>query len=251
MAGHSKWANIRHKKGAADAKRGKLFTKIAKEITVAAKMGGGDEESNPRLRRAILSARAVSMPKDNISRAIKRGTGELDGVSYEEFQLEGYGPGGVAFICDCLTDNRNRTLHEVRFAFNKGNGNMGEKGSVSWMFHDKGVLVFDLKKNSLEELQEIAIDAGAEDFEEADETLTVYTSKEDFDSVKESFDAKNIESLRQEMAKIPENTIAVSGEDAEGVIKLFGLLEDCDDVQNVSANFDISDEELERITGDA
>jgi YebC/PmpR family DNA-binding regulatory protein len=248
MAGHSKWANIRHKKGAADQKRAKVFTKLAKEVTVAARLGGGDVDSNPRLRRAIASARAVSMPKDNIERAIKKGTGDMDGVTFEEITFEGYGAGGVAVMVDCLTDNRNRTVSEVRFAFKKGNGNMGESGSVAWIFEQKGVIGFnELEGLDVEKLQEVAIEAGADDIEEEEEAITIYTSVEDFDNVSEAIEKAGFQPQRSEVAKIPSNTVACEGETADDVFKLINLLEDLDDVQNVSANFDISDEELERL----
>lgn len=248
MAGHSKWANIRHKKGAADAKRSKVFTKLAKEITVAARLGGGDLDANPRLRRAINSARAVSMPKDNIDRAVKKGTGEMDGVEFEEITFEGYGAGGVAFMVDCLTDNRNRTVSEIRFAFKKGNGSMGENGSVAWIFDQKGVVAFnEIDGLDVDKLQEVAIEAGAEDIEEEEGAITVYTSMEDFDSVSQAIENAGFQPQRSEIAKIPSNTIACEGETADDVFKLINLLEDLDDVQNVSANFDISDDELERL----
>lgn len=248
MAGHSKWANIKHKKGAADAKRSKQFTKLAKEVTVAAKLGGGDPDANPRLRRAIAAARAVSVPKDNIERAIKRGTGDLEGVNYEEVTFEGYGPNGVAVLVDCLTDNRNRTVSNIRFAFNKGNGSMGEMGCVNWMFEDRGVITFHLETKNSEELQEQLIEAGVEDIEEDEEFLTAYTSKEDFDSIRENLENQSLGFERAEISKIPKNTVEVVGDDAKDIIKLIDLLEEDDDVQNVYANFDISDAELEKIT---
>lgn len=248
MAGHSKWANIRHKKGAADQKRAKVFTKIAKEVTVAARLGGGDIDANPRLRRAISSARAVSMPKDNIDRAIKKGTGESGDVTYEEVTFEGYGAGGVAVMVDCLTDNRNRIVSEIRFAFKKGNGSMGESGSVAWVFTQKGVIAFtEMEGLDVEKVQEVAIEAGAEDIEEEDGALTIYTEVDDFDSVSTAIEAAGLQPQRNEITKIPSNTVECEGETAENVIKLINLLEDLDDVQNVSANFDISDSELERI----
>lgn len=248
MAGHSKWANIRHKKGAADAKRAKVFTKLAKEVTVAARLGGGDVDANPRLRRAISAARAVSMPKDNIDRAVKKGTGDMDGVTFEEVTFEGYGAGGVAVMVDCLTDNRNRTVSEIRFAFKKGHGAMGENGSVAWVFSQKGVISFtELENLDMDKLQEVAIEAGAEDIEEEEGAVTIYTTVEDFDAVSSAVEAAGLQPQRNEITKIPGNTVECEGETADSVIKLINLLEDLDDVQNVSANFDISDSELERI----
>lgn len=245
MAGHSKWANIRHKKGAADAKRSKQFTKLAKEIAVAARLGGDDENSNPRLRRAVTSARAVSMPKDNIQRAIKKGMGGDDGANYEEITFEGYGPGGVAIIVDCLTDNRNRTVSEVRFAFKKGNGSMGENGCVAWIFSQKGIISFEeVDEAKMEDLQEAAIEAGADDFEEDGNSLTIYTAMEDFDTVRDSLESASFIPSRAEIDKIPSNTVEVTGEDACDVIKLINLLEESDDVQKVSANFDMSEEDM-------
>lgn len=252
MAGHSKWANIKHTKGAADAKRGKQFTKVAKEITVSARLGGGDVESNPRLRRAIQEAKSISMPKDTIQRAIKRGTGELEGASYEEVIFEGYGPGGVAVMVECLTDNRTRTVAEVRFAFNKGNGSMGEMGCVGWMFDSKGELYFERTPElDISALQEAAIEAGADDIEEEENSITIYTAFEDYDKVKESLEQAGFETKRAGLTKVPQNTVAVSGNDASDVLKLIEKLEDNDDVQKVYANFDISDDELDKLLGSA
>tara|TARA_B100001248_G_scaffold59027_1_gene40114 strand:+ start:12932 stop:13684 length:753 start_codon:yes stop_codon:yes gene_type:complete len=248
MAGHSKWANIKHKKGAADAKRAKVFTKLAKEITVAAKLGGEDEDSNPRLRRAVAAARAVSMPKDNIQRAIKKGAGGSDGANFEEITYEGYGPGGVAILVDCLTDNTNRSLHEIRYIFNKGNGNLGEIGSVNYMFDTKGVITFDKAKIDSEKTQEVAIDLGADDIEEDEDYLTIYTAFEDFDRIRDELEKQGFAFSRAEVSKIPQTTVPIEGEDAEKVIQLVQTLEDNDDVQNVHANFDISDSEFERIS---
>jgi len=249
MAGHSKWANIRHTKGAADAKRGKLFTKLAKEITVAAKLGGGDENANPRLRRAVIAARNVSMPKDNITRAIKRGTGELEGLTYEEITYEGYGAGGAAVLVECLTDNKTRTVADVRFAFNKANGNMGEVGCVNWMFETKGEIVFEEVKDP-EVLQEAAIEAGADDIKEDEGQVLIFTSQEDYESVLESLKEKELDPSRASISKIPSNTVGVSGAAAKDVLKLMDLLEDLDDVQNVYSNFEIDDAEMAKITGD-
>ena len=248
MAGHSKWANIRHKKGAADQKRAKIFTKIAKEISVASRLGGGDMDCNPRLRRAIASAKAVSMPKDNIERAIKKGTGEMGDVQFEEITFEGYGAGGVAVMVDCLTDNRTRTVAEVRFAFKKGGGGMGESGSVAWIFQQKGVIAFnDLTEAQKEQIQELAIENNAEDIEEESDALSVYCAPEDYDALAQAFERAGLQPQRSEIAKIPNNTVECSGETADQVIKLINLLEDLEDVQNVSANFEMSESELERI----
>ena len=249
MAGHSKWANIKHSKQAADAKRGKLYTKLAKEIAVAARLGGGDQSSNPRLRRAVQSARVISMPKDNIERAIKRGTGELEGVDYEEITLEGYGLNGVAILADCLTDNRNRTVADVRSIFNKGKGNMGKAGSVGWIFETKGEIVFDLKKVDNEALQVDAINSGACDLDEDGDKLTVYTEFETYEAVRETLEKKGYEALRSAITKIPKSSIEVDAQTAEVIIKLIEKLEDYDDVQNVYSNFDCPDEELAKITG--
>ncbi len=249
MAGHSKWANIKHTKGAADAKRGKVFTKLAKEITVAAKLGGGDVETNPRLRRAVQAAKDVSMPKDNISRAIKRGTGEIEGLTYEEITYEGYGAGGAAILVDCLTDNKTRTVADVRFAFNKANGNMGEMGCVNWMFELKGELIFSKKNLDSEKLQEIAIDAGADDILEDEEVLTIYTSQETFDAVKEAVVSNGFRPQSASVTKVPQNTVQVEGENIKHVLKLMELLDDLDDVQNVYSNFEMDEDEMNQVVG--
>ncbi|HDJ28289.1 MAG TPA: YebC/PmpR family DNA-binding transcriptional regulator [Proteobacteria bacterium] len=251
MSGHNKWSSIKHRKGAVDAKRGKIFTKLIKEITVAARDGGGDADTNPRLRTAIAAAKAVNMPKDNIERSIKRGTGELEGVSYEELVYEGYGPGGVAVMVDILTDNRNRTAADIRHIFNKGNGNLGENGCVAWMFDTKGLIVFEKENIGEEELFDLALEAGADDVEEITEdgTFEVITTTENFEAVKQAFDEKGWVYVSAEVTKIPQNTIKLEGKAAEQMLRLMEKLEDSDDVQNVYANFDIDMELIEKLHG--
>jgi YebC/PmpR family DNA-binding regulatory protein len=245
MSGHSKWSTIRHKKGAADAKRGKIFTKIIKEIIVSARMGGGDPTGNPRLRAAVAAAKNENMPKDNIERAIKKGTGDLDGVSYEEINYEGYGPGGVAVLVDVMTDNRNRAASDVRFIFSRHGGSMGEAGCVSWMFSKKGSIIFPKGKISEEELMETALDAGAEDVMDLDDQFEVTTSLEDFAAVRTAFDNQGMVYELAELTMVPQSTIEIDDEKvALQVLKLMDALEDCDDVQDAYANFDIPDKIL-------
>jgi len=241
MAGHSKWANIKHRKAAVDAKRGKIYTKLAREITVAAREGGGDPEFNPRLRAAIDKARKFNMPKENIERAIKRGTGEIEGSSYEEVTYEGYGPGGVAIIVKCLTDNRNRAASEVRHAFSKHGGNLGTSGCVSWMFERKGVITIPGNVDE-EELMMAAIDAGAEDIKQEDGEFVVYTEPSNLENVKESLEKSGIKVEEAKLDLIPQNTVRVEGETALKVLKLLDMLEDLDDVQEVFSNFDMPEE---------
>ena len=241
MAGHSKWANIKHRKAAVDAKRGKIYTKLAREITVAAREGGGDPEFNPRLRAAIDKARKFNMPKENIERAIKRGTGEIEGSSYEEVTYEGYGPGGVAIIVKCLTDNRNRAASEVRHAFSKHGGNLGTSGCVSWMFERKGVITIPGNADE-EELMMAAIDAGAEDIKQEDGEFVVYTEPSNLENVKESLEKSGIKVEEAKLDLIPQNTVRVEGETALKVLKLLDMLEDLDDVQEVFSNFDMPEE---------
>ncbi|HIJ78884.1 MAG: YebC/PmpR family DNA-binding transcriptional regulator [Desulfobulbaceae bacterium] len=249
MAGHSKWANIKHRKGAQDAKRGKTFTKLIKEITVGARMGGGDIEANPRLRAAVAAAKAVNMPKDNIERAIKKGTGELEGVNYEEIVYEGYGPGGVAVLVECMTDNRNRTVGEVRCFFSKSGGNMGESGCVAWMFDKKGSLLIEKGSVDEDELMELAIEAGAEDVVDDGDVFQVLTAPEEFLAVREALEAKGINFIEASLSMIPKNEIEVAEEKvAISLMKLLDNLEDNDDVQKVHANFDIPDEIMEKIS---
>lgn len=246
MSGHNKWSTIKHKKGAADAKRGKIFTKIIKEITVAAKLGGGDPAGNPRLRSAVDKAKAENMPKDNIERAIKKGTGELEGVNYEEIVYEGYGPGGVAVLVECMTDNRNRTVSDVRSTFTKCNGNMGETGCVSWMFDQKGLIVVG-KDADFEKLFEVALEAGAEDVTDEEEQYEVLADSSMFIEVREALEKAGFAYESAEITMIPQTMIKIDGKNAENMLKLMDRLEDNDDVQNVYANFDISMEEMEKL----
>ena len=242
MSGHSKWSTIKRKKGAADAKRGKIFTQLIKEIVVAAKMGGGDPESNPRLRLAMDKARGQNMPKDNIDRAIKRGTGEIEGESYEEIRYEGYGPGGVAVIVDTLTDNRNRTVGEVRHLFSKYGGNLGASGCVAYLFDKKGLLVFDAEQVDTDALMEAAIEANAMDVVEDGDTVEVQATPEDFDAVRAALAEAGFEPQSAEIAMVPQNTVKLDGREAESMLKLFEGLDEHDDVREVYANFDISEE---------
>ncbi|WP_456396431.1 YebC/PmpR family DNA-binding transcriptional regulator [Desulfurobacterium sp.] len=245
MAGHSKWANIKHKKAAQDAKRGKIYTKLAREITVAAREGGGDPEFNPRLRAAIEKAKKFNMPKENIERAIKRGTGEIAGETYEEVTYEGYGPGGVAIIVKCLTDNRNRTASEVRHAFSKHGGNLGTSGCVAWMFKRKGVITINVEGKDEEEVMMIAIDAGAEDFVNEDGQFIIYTQPQDLENVKKALEEAGVEIEEAKLDLVPQNTTRVEGETAQKVLKLLEVLEDLDDVQEVYSNFDMPDEVMD------
>ena len=244
MSGHSKWNSIKHKKGALDAKRGKLFTKFIKEITVAARSGGGDPEGNARLRKAIADAKAGNMPNDTIDRAIRRGTGEEEGVNYEEITYEGYGPGGVALLIQSMTDNRNRTVAEIRHLFSKNGGNLGESGSVGWMFDKKGYIVVDKAAKSEEELFELAIDAGADDLRDDEDTFEILTSPDAFEGVLAAVKAAGIEPQAAEVEMVPQNYIRLEGADARQMLKLMEALEDHDDVQKVSANFDISEADM-------
>lgn len=249
MSGHSKWSTIKRKKGAIDAKRGKIFTKLIKEITVAARMGGGDVEANPRLRSAVLSAKSENMPKDNIERAIKKGTGGLEGVSYEEILYEGYGPGGVAVLVETMTDNKNRTVADVRHYFSKSGGNLGESGCVAWMFDKKGVITVDKETISEEKLLEMALEAGAEDVVEEDSTFQIITSPEDFNEVTENLEKAGVQHLEASISMVPKNTVDVAEEKtARSLMKLLENLEDHDDVQKVHANFDIPDELMEALS---
>jgi YebC/PmpR family DNA-binding regulatory protein len=243
MSGHSKWSSIKHKKGATDAKRGKVFTRLIKEITVAARMGGGgDPASNPRLRTAIQAAKNENMPKDNIERAIKKGTGELEGVNYEESNYEGYGPGGAAVFIESLTDNKNRAVADIRYIFSKNGGNLGENGCVAWMFDKKGYINIEKKSANEEKIMEIAIDAGAEDIREEENNIEIITSLEDFEPVKEAIDDASISYFDAEITMLPQTTAYLEGKEAEQMIRLMEALEDCDDVQKVYTNADIPDE---------
>lgn len=248
MSGHSKWSSIKHKKAVKDSRRGKLFTKLIKEITVAARLGGGDINANPRLRTAVTTARENSMPNDNIDRAIKKGTGELEGVNYEEVNYEGYGPGGAAIMASVLTDNRNRTVSELRRIFEKHSGNMGSAGCVAWMFHKRGVITVEKDKVEEDRLMEVALEAGADDVSEADDSWEIITAPESFETVKAAVDAAEIARTSAEITMVPENTVSLTGKEAEHTIKLLEELEEHDDVQSVASNVDIPQEELERLS---
>jgi YebC/PmpR family DNA-binding regulatory protein len=247
MSGHSKWSSIKHKKAAIDAKRGRAFTRVIKEITVAARMGGGDPAANPRLRAAIANAKTVNMPQDNVTRAIKKGTGELPGVSYEEVTYEGYGPGGVAIMVEIMTDNKNRTVAEMRHIFSKHNGNLGESGCVAWMFDKKGLIVVDTDKADEDRLMEIVLNAGAEDMRRNGDVFEIITLPEELLPVQEAIDQEGIEISVAQVSRIPQNTVRLEGKHAEQMLKLMEKLEDHEDVQNVSANFDIPDEVMEQL----
>lgn len=242
MSGHSKWASIKHKKGAADAKRGKIFTKIIKEITVAAKMGGGEIEANPRLRTAVLKAKAENMPKDNIERAIKKGTGDLDGVDYVELVYEAYAPGGVAMMIDALTDNKNRTAADVRSVLTKGGGNLGESGCVSYMFNRRGIIAYASETYSEDEILEAALEAGALDVSNEGEVIEVITEPEEFANILETMQANGYEQQSAEISKIADTTLSLDTEQIHKVLRLIDRLEDLDDVQSVSTNLEISDD---------
>ena len=248
MSGHSKWSTIKHKKAAQDAKRGKIFTKLIKEITVAARLGGGDPAANPRLRAAIDAAKAQNMPKNNIERAIKKGTGELEGVSYEEVTYEGYGPGGVAVLVETITDNRQRTVADVRHIFAKRGGNMGEPGSVAWIFEKKGLIIIEKGKVDEDTLMDAALEAGAEDIQDSGSEWEIETRPENLAKVKKALEGAGIEILSAQVSMIPSNTIEIQDEkQAEQLLNLMNALEENDDVQNVYANFDIPDELLEKV----
>ncbi|MGH9494148.1 MAG: YebC/PmpR family DNA-binding transcriptional regulator [Candidatus Sulfotelmatobacter sp.] len=249
MSGHSKWATIKHKKGALDAKRGKIFTRLIKEIGIAAKNGGGDPDSNPRLRTAILAAKAENMPQDNIKRAIQRGTGELPGAVYEEFSLEGYGPGGVAVLLDINTDNRNRTVSEIRHAFSKNGGNMAEAGAVSWMFHKKGDIVVPKATAKEDDLMNIVLESGGEDLHDDGDNWEITTEPSAYEGVLEAVKKAGITPESSSVAFIPQNYIKLEGAAANTMIRLMEALEEHDDVQNVHANFDIDQKLLEEVAG--
>jgi YebC/PmpR family DNA-binding regulatory protein len=244
MSGHSKWATIKHKKGALDAKRGKIFTRLIKEIMVAAKAGGGDPDGNPRLRSAILAAKSENMPNDNISRAIKRGTGEIEGASYEDITFEGYGPGGVAIIVEVLTDNRNRAVSEIRHAFSKNGGNLGESGSVSYMFSKKGVIV--LAKSAAEEdkITEIVLEAGADDLNDDGDYWEILTSPKDFEAVRDAVKAAKIEPESAEVTMVPSTYQKLEGTQASAMMRLLETLEELDDTQNVYSNFEMDEAQV-------
>lgn len=248
MSGHSKWATIKHKKGAADQKRGRVFTKLIKEITIAARQGGGDVAMNPRLRTAVATAKANNMPSDNVTRAIKKGTGELEGVSYEEINFEGYGPGGAAIMVECVSDNRNRCVSEIRHAFTKYNGNLGEQGCVGWMFDRKGVFTFSKDDVTEEKLMEIALEAGADDIKDDGSYWQVFTSPAEFENVRQALKAANLVDAEATISMVPQNTVQLVGKDVQTMLKLMDALEELDDVQKTFANFDISEEEMEKLS---
>jgi YebC/PmpR family DNA-binding regulatory protein len=244
MSGHSKWHSIKHKKAAQDAKRGKIFTKIIRELAVAARLGGGDPDANPRLRKAVADAKSVNMPADNIKRAIMKGTGELEGVTYDEITYEGYGPGGVAILLEVLTDNRNRSVSELRHIFSKNGGNIGESGCVAWMFNRKGYLVVEKSKASEDDLLEVILEAGAEDLREDGSNYEIFTPPDAYEAVVEALKNNNIEIAASNLGQIPQNYIKLEGKQAQQLLRLMEELEDHDDVQNVWANFDIDEEEI-------
>lgn len=248
MAGHSKWANIKHRKGAQDARRGKVFTKLIKEITVAAKIGGGDLEGNSRLRAAVDKAKTENMPKDTIERAIKKGTGGLDAVNYEEGTFEGYGPGGVAVIVEFMTDNRTRTVADVRHIFTKHNGNLGVAGSVAFLFDRKGLISFATSYD-FDTIFEAALEAGAEDVKDEGDAYEVLTDPASFMAVRDALGARGLKWENAEITMLPQTTVKLDGKNAEQMLKMMEKLEDNDDVQNVYANFDISDEDIAKVMG--
>jgi len=247
MSGHSKWSTIKHKKGKEDARRGKIFTKLIKEITIAARMGGGDPNGNPRLRSAILAAKAENMPKENIERAVKKGTGELPGVAYEEATFEGYGPGGVAVLVEILSDNRKRTVADIRHIFAKNGGNLGEAGCVSWMFDKRGLIVFEKDKVDEEKLMNLAVEAGAQDVRETDKEFEVISEPAAFEPIKKQLEEIHLNPSYAEISMVPQSTVRLVGKEAQQMLRLMESLEDSDDVQHVYANFDIPDEEMEQL----
>lgn len=249
MSGHSKWATIKRSKGKADAARGKLFNRLIREITIAARMGGGDINANPRLRSAVNSARGQNMPNKNIESAILKGTGQLEGVTYEEITFEGYGPGGIAVMIDCLSDNRNRTVAEVRHALTKHGGNLGQANSVAWMFKSKGSIRIPKDVMSEDELMEIVVEAGADDMQLDGEEYEVSTTIETFEDVRNALEKVNVQPTSAELTKVPENPVKVEGENVAKVLRLMEVLDDLDDTQQVYANFDISDEDMEKLGG--
>ena len=246
MSGHSKWHTIKHKKGAADAKRGKVFTRILKEMTVAARMGGGDPNGNPRLRAAIAEAKANNMPKDNIERAVKRGTGEIEGVTYEELTYEGYGPGGVALIVEAMTDNTNRTTPEIRHIFEKNGGNLGTPGSVRFQFERKGYFAIEKSAVGEDKLMEVVLEAGADDLQTEDaDAYEVYTSPENFEQVRQALEKNSIATTEAKLGQVPQNYIKLDENKSKSMMRLLEMLDDHDDVQNVWSNFDIPEEMME------
>lgn len=244
MSGHSKWHSIKHAKGKADAARGKLFNRLIREISIAARLGGGDTEANPRLRTAVSTARSNNMPNKNIENAIAKGTGQLEGVTYEEITFEAYGPGGVALLIDSMTDNRNRTVAEVRHAITKVGGNLGSTNSVNWMFNTVGLIRVDKTAADEDTLMEIVLEAGADDMKLDDDEFEIVCQPENFESVRVALEEKGLTPTSAEVTKVPENTVKVEGDDAIRVLKLMDALDNLDDTQNVSGNFDISDEDI-------
>ncbi len=248
MSGHSKWSTIKHKKALKDERRGRMFTKLIKDLTIAARIGGSDFNANPRLRTAVAAAKAASMPNDTIDRAIKKGAGELEGVHYEEITYEGHGPGGVAIMLQVLTDNKNRTVSEIRHFFAKHGGSLGSPNSVAWMFTKKGIITVDKSQAEEDQLLELALDAGAEDVSAGDDLFEVVTSPEDFEAVREALEKGGVTLASAEVTMVPQNTVALSGKEAEQTLKLLDTLQEHDDVQSVSANLDIPEEEMERLS---
>ncbi|TEU07869.1 MAG: YebC/PmpR family DNA-binding transcriptional regulator [Candidatus Aminicenantes bacterium] len=249
MSGHSKWHSIKYKKAAHDAKRGKIFTKIIRELSVSARSAGGDPDTNPRLRKAIADAKTVNMPADNIKRAILKGTGQLEGVNYEEIIYEGYGAGGVAIYVEVLSDNKNRAISELRHIFTKNNGRIGESGCVAWMFKRKGYIIVEQAKASEDELLDIVLDAGAEDLREDGSNYEIFTSPENYEAVVNALKEQNIELAASNLGYIPQNYVKLEGKQAQQLLRLMEELEDHDDVQHVWANFDIDEEEIARYSG--
>ena len=247
MSGHSKWSSIKHKKAATDARRGKVFTKLIKEIMVAARMGGGDPNANPRLRTAIQAAKSENMPKDNIERAIKKGTGDLEGVNYEESIYEGYGPGGAAVLVESLTDNKNRAVADIRHIFAKNGGSLGENGCVAWMFDKKGYILLERKGVDEDDLMEAALEAGAEDVREDNGNYEVITAVEDFEAVKSAIDAAKLPTIEAEVTMLPQSNTNLTGKEAEQMLRLMEMLDDCEDVQKVYTNADIPEEIVNRM----
>ena len=248
MAGHSKWAQIKRKKAVVDAKRGQVFTKIIKEITVAARLGGGDEDANPRLRQAVLSAKAANMPADNVKRAVQKGTGELPGISYEDAMFEGYGPGGVAIMVEVTTDNRKRTVAELRHLITKHGGNLGETGCVAWMFNKKGLITVEKNGVNDESLLDSILTGGGDDFSDEDDVYVVESTPDQMISVREQLEADGFSVISSEIMQMPQSSVSVEGETAKRVIQLLEVLDDHDDVQKVSANFDVDDAEIEEVS---
>ena len=245
MSGHSKWHSIKHKKGAADAKRGKLFTSLIKEITIAARLGGGDPEGNPRLRTAIVGAKSANMPAENINRAVQKGTGELPGLSYEDALYEGYGPGGIAVLVEAVTDNKNRTVSEVRHVFAKNGGNLGQSGCVAHMFQKKGLILIEKSSTTEDRLMGVAVEAGAEDMRDGGDVFEVYTSPRDYEDVLAAIKQQEVPVMSSDLSMVPQTTLQLEGKSAQQMLRLMESLEEHDDVQKVFANFDINDADLE------